>query len=80
MTDYNQHKIMVRLLIHVLISGELAPNAAESRYNATQNWGKIKSTTLFADQIHTYHCTQYCIVEYLKLLIIYDDTPLKVWC
>ena len=30
MTDYNQNKIMVRLLIHVLISGELAPNAAES--------------------------------------------------
>ena len=31
MTDYNEHKIMVRLLIHVLISGELAPNAAEAR-------------------------------------------------
>ena len=31
MTDYNQHKIMVRLLIHVLTSGELAQNAAESR-------------------------------------------------
>ena len=30
MTDYKQHKIMVGLLIHVLISGELAPNAAES--------------------------------------------------
>ena len=27
MTDYNQHKIIVRLFIHVLISGELAPNA-----------------------------------------------------
>ena len=47
-------------------------------YNATQNWRKNKSTTLFADQIHTYDCTQYCIIECLKILIIYDDTPLKV--
>ena len=49
-------------------------------YNATQNWRKNKSTTLFADQIHTYDWTQYCIIECLKILIIYDDTPLKVWC
>ena len=49
-------------------------------YNATQNWRKNKSTTLFADQIHTYDCTQYCIIECLKTLIIYDDTPLRVCC
>ena len=49
-------------------------------YNATQNWRKNKSTTLFTDQIHTYDCTQYCIIECLKILIIYDDRPLKVWC
>ena len=30
MIDYNQQKIMEWLLIHVLISGDLAPNAAES--------------------------------------------------
>ena len=79
MTDYNQHEIMVRLFIHVLISGELAPNAAVNKwYNATQNWRKNKSTTLFVDKIHTYDCTQYCIIECLKILIIYDDTPLEV--
>ena len=83
MTDYNQHKIMVRLLIHVLISGDslqMQPSPVNKRYNATQNWRKNKSTTLFADQIHTYDCTQYCIIECLKILIIYDDTPLKVLC
>ena len=33
-----------------------------------------------ADQIHTYDCTHYCIIECLKILMIYDDAPLKVWC
>ena len=57
---------------------QMQPSPVNEWYNATQNWRKNKSTTLFADQIHTYDCTQYCIIECLK--IIYDDTPLKVWC
>ena len=59
---------------------QMQPSPVNKWYNATQNWRKNKSTTLFADQIYTYDCTQYCIIEYLKILIIYDDTPLKVWC
>ena len=59
---------------------QMQPSPVNKWYNATQNWRKNKSTTLFADQIHTYDCTQYCIIECLKLLIIYDDTPLKVCC
>ena len=58
----------------------MQPSPVNKCYNATQNWRKNKSTTLFADQIHTYDWTQYCIIECLKILIIYDDTPLKVWC
>ena len=57
-----------------------SPSPVNKWYNATQNWRKNKSTTLFADQIHTNDCTQYCIIECLKILIIYDDTPLKVLC
>ena len=41
---------------------------------------KCSRVPLFADQIHTYDCAQYCIIECLKILIIFDDTPLKVWC
>ena len=59
---------------------QMQPSPANKWYNATQNWGKNKSTTLFADQILTYDCTQYRIIECLKILIIYDDTPLKVSC
>ena len=59
---------------------QMQPSPVNKWYNATQNWRKNKSTTLFADQIHTYDCTQYCFIECLKILIIYDDTPLKVWC
>ena len=59
---------------------QMQPSPVNKLYNATQNWRKNKSTTLFVDQIHTYDCTQYCIIECLKILIIYDDTPLKVWC
>ena len=59
---------------------QMQPSPVAKWYNATQNWRKNKSTTLFADQIHTYDCTQYCIIECLKILIIYDDTPLKVCC
>ena len=83
MTDYNQHKIMVRLLIHVrsqVNSLQMQPSPVNKWYNATQNWRKNKSTTLFAVQIHTYDCPQYCIIECLKILIIYDDTPLKILC
>ena len=59
---------------------QMQPNPVNKWYNATQNWRKNKSTTLFAGQIHTLDCTQYCIIECLKILINYDDTPLKVWC
>ena len=59
---------------------QMQPSPVNKWYNATQNWRKNKRTTLFADQIHTYDCTQYCIIKCLKILIIYDDTPLKVWC
>ena len=59
---------------------QMQPSPVNKWYNATQNWRKNKSTTLFADQIYTYDCTQYCIIECIKILIIYDDTPLKVWC
>ena len=69
--------MMVRLPTHICV---IRPQWVNEWYNATQNWRKNKSTTLFADQIHTYDCTQYCIIECLKILIIYDDTPLKVWC
>ena len=59
---------------------QMQPSPVNKWYNATQNWGKNMSTTLFADQIHTFDCTQYCIIECLKILIIYYDTPLKVRC
>ena len=59
---------------------QMQPSPVNKLYNATQNWRKNKSATLFTDQIHAYDCTQYCIIECLKILIIYDDTPLKVWC
>ena len=38
---------------------QMQPSPVNKWYNATQNWRKNKSTTLFADQIHTYDCTQY---------------------
>ena len=63
-----------------VISIQMQPSPVNKWYNATQNWRTNKSTTLIADQIHTYDCNQYCIIECLKILIIYDDTPLKVWC
>ena len=50
---------------------QMQPSPVNKWYNATQNWRKNKSTTLFADQIHTYDCTQYCIMSASR----YESVP-----